>query len=260
MNKPLRPTARITNLNLRFGRADDGPNSWERRKAAYPEFLKTYPSDFYTFQEANDFQVRFLAGLLPEYSYIGHTDPVPDWWQSNVVFHHRRWQCLDQDHFYLSQTPEVPSKFEQSRWPRQCTLGSFALKNQRLLVMTTHFDFNEGVKLSSTGLLLERLKQHPDHLPVVLSGDFNATPDSPCYKTLTSSGGFENVFQPPYKGTYHGFSGTDNDEHIDWILYRGDIEVLQAQLVTEPFAGLYPSDHFALTAFFKLSTQAGRST
>ncbi|MFW6054665.1 MAG: metal-dependent hydrolase, partial [Thermodesulfobacteriota bacterium] len=143
----------ITNLNLRFGRAEDGPNSWERRKKAYPEFLKTYPSDFYTFQEANDFQVRFLDTLLPEYSFIGHQDPVSKWWQDNVIFYHRHWHCLTVDHFYLSETPEVQSKFEQSRWPRQCTLGAFELENHRLLVLATHFDFDEDVQQYSAELL-----------------------------------------------------------------------------------------------------------
>ena len=50
----------ILNLNLRFGRADDGANSWPFRTKAYPPLFDAYPSDFYTFQEANDFQVDFL--------------------------------------------------------------------------------------------------------------------------------------------------------------------------------------------------------
>ena len=245
-------TISITNLNLRFGRADDGPNSWEQRKKAYPGFLESYPHDFYTFQEANDFQVHFLDNLLPEYSFIGHQDPVPDWWQSNIIFYHHRFQCLALDHFYLSETPEVPSKFEQSRWPRQCTLGVFALDKQRLLVLTTHFDFKEEVRKASSNLLLQRLEQYEKQIPAILTGDFNATPGSPCYQTLTAHGGFANVFQPPYPGTYHGFDGRDNDQHIDWILYRGEINVLDAQIITEQFEDVYPSDHFALTATFRL--------
>lgn len=253
MIRTPRQLFRITNLNLRFGRADDGPNSWEQRKAAYPVLLEKYPSDFYTFQEANDFQVHFLDDLLPDHFFIGHQDPVADWWQSNLIFYHRRWQCLSVDHFYLSQTPEVPSKFEQSRWPRQGTLGAFALQNHRLLVLTTHFDFNEQVQQASATLLLERLQQHPAHIPVFLTGDFNATPESPCYRTISSeSGGFANVFQAPYAGTCHGFTGTSHGDHIDWILCRGEIEVVEARIIREQFADVYPSDHFGLTAVFRL--------
>ena len=76
----------IIDLNLRFGLADDGPNSWTQRRRAYPELLKAWPADFYTFQEANDFQVEELAALLPEYSCIGRREPAPEDWQHNIIF------------------------------------------------------------------------------------------------------------------------------------------------------------------------------
>ena len=36
-------TIRIIDLNLRFGLADDGPNSWTHRRRAYPELFKAWP-------------------------------------------------------------------------------------------------------------------------------------------------------------------------------------------------------------------------
>ena len=54
-------------LNLRFGLADDGPNSWPFRKKTLEPLLSEYPCDVYAFQEANDFQISFLSTLLPDY-------------------------------------------------------------------------------------------------------------------------------------------------------------------------------------------------
>ena len=47
----------VMTLNLRFGRADDGLNSWENRKERYVSFFQEYRPDFIGIQEVNDFPV-----------------------------------------------------------------------------------------------------------------------------------------------------------------------------------------------------------
>ena len=245
----------ILNLNLRFGLADDGPNNWSNRKTAYPLLLERHPCDFYTFQEANNFQVAYLAGQLPRFKSIGERRPAPEQWQSNLIFYHPRWRCLFSDHFYLSETPDTPSKFSKSRWPRQCTLGLFEFDTNRILVATTHFDFDPEVQRLSAMLIAKRLEHRGRSYPVVLTGDFNAELESSAYSVLTSStGGFKNAFKPSCSGTYHGFSGTASNGMIDWILYRGPLTVENAFIIKTQFNNIYPSDHFPLVAHFKLQT------
>ena len=241
----------IIDLNLRFGLADDGPNSWTQRRRAYPELLKAWPADFYTFQEANDFQVEELAALLPEYSCIGRREPAPEDWQHNIIFYRRRISCLQREHFYLSETPDVPSQCPGSRWPRQCSLGLFELEGRRLLLATTHFDFDPDVQQKSARLIRRRLARHFGELPMILSGDFNAGFDSEASAVFTENGGFAHAFAPPADGTHHGFTGHSKGPAIDWILYRG-VELLQARRITRTFAGYYPSDHFPLSAVFQV--------
>ena len=67
----------IMSLNLRFGLAQDGENSWHYRKKAFPEIFKQFQPDFFCFQEANDFQADFLQELLPAYVCIGRRQPAP---------------------------------------------------------------------------------------------------------------------------------------------------------------------------------------
>ncbi len=238
-------------LNLRFGLADDGDNDWQHRKEAYPSLLKSYPADFYLFQEANDFQISFLNHLLADHYFIGQRDPAPDYWQSNVIFYHRDWCCVDMAHFYLSATPEKPSKFSKSRWPRQCTLGTFQRGPQTVMVINTHFDFENEVQCRSAELICSKVAGVAPNRPIVLAGDFNADVGSDCYSTFTSGKqGFKNAFEPPHTGTFHGFSGAAKDEVIDWILYRGEINVHSVQVIQQRFGGRYPSDHFPLLARF----------
>jgi len=241
----------VMSLNLRFGLADDGPNRWAMRSAAYPNLLRKYPCDFYAFQEANDFQISFLDDLLRDYSAIGQRCPAPEYWQNNVIFFHKRWRCLNHQHFYLSDTPDVPSQYSDSRWPRQCTMGTFICGGRRLTVIDTHFDFEAEVQRRSALLICKRLEDLAPAWPVVLMGDLNAGPESSCLAVFTASGeGFRSVLGPASTGTHHGFSGQADGKSIDWILYQGAIQLRNAQVITNKYCGYFPSDHFPLAADF----------
>lgn len=253
-------TFSIMSLNLRFGLADDGPNDWEHRVKAYPALFRAFPYDFYAFQEANDFQIDFINDCLGNYSHIGQRQPAPNYWQNNVIFYHPAWECVTREHFYLSATPDVPSKFTQSRWPRQCTLGIFKRNRQTLICVNTHFDFDPEVQHRSALLIQQRLLNHGLNWPSLLTGDFNASPSSSCYTVLTSETDtwvpFKDTFDPCAQcGTHHGFKGYSNGLPIDWILYRGNLKVRDAQVVTQQFEGRYPSDHFPLIATFDWSSK-----
>lgn len=246
-----RPSIRVMSFNLRFGLADDGPNCWSRRTGAVDALLKKWPCDLYAFQEANDFQVDFLSQCLPGHAHIGQRIPAPAYWQNNIIFFSRQWRCIRNDHFYLSRTPDVPSKDDDSRWPRQCTIGMFERGRDHLVCVNTHFDFEAAVQKRSAQLIIDRLKQVGEKWPTLLMGDFNAPPDSEGAMVFgdPEKGGFRHIFEPPYLVTHHGFSGqVQRGPAIDWIMYRGGLEKKSAEVITQPFDGIYPSDHFPIVA------------
>ena len=248
----------VLTLNLRFGLADDGPNNWINRKKGFPELFDDYRTDFIGFQEANDFQIDFLADILKEYHYIGKRSPSPPFWQNNIIFYKKSWDCVYHEHFFLSPTPSVPSRYRESRWPRQCTMGLFKTNQRQVICINTHLDFDNSVQVKSAHLILDRLANLPDDIPVVLMGDFNAAPFSACYNIFTDHNDepairascFKDAFEQPFTGTHHGFSGHADGDHIDWILFRGKISVKHSRVIQDTFNNIYISDHFPLYAEF----------
>jgi len=249
----------VLSLNLRFGLADDGPNSWIYRKESYPSLLEKYRTDIIGFQEVNNFQADFLKNILSEYSWIGERKSAPEFWQDNIIFYHKDWECIYQDHFYLSTTPDIPSRFQKSKWPRQCTIGIFKNKQGKLIVANTHFDFDIDVQVQSALLIMKRLSEISSKDPIILIGDFNAAPHSPGYNVFTgenpneASGSdlyFKNAFKKPYPGTFHGFNDDKTGDHIDWILYRGELIPVESSTLQMKINGFYPSDHFPVFSVF----------
>ena len=256
--RPMKDQFTVLSFNLRFGLSDDGSNSWIYRREGVAELLRRHQVDFIGLQEANDFQVDFVDNLLANYSYIGRRMQAPHFWQNNVLFYRPEWQCVFQKHLYLSPTPDIPSRFSDSQWPRQCTIGLFKKDLKQLLCINTHFDFKPSVQCRSARFIMDLISQSASHLPVILMGDFNATPDSDCHRiftgykaeTKTKAPRLRNVFDKPYPATYHGFSGDSEGECIDWILYCGPVIPVRRDVIRSTFTGVYPSDHFPIYATF----------
>jgi len=250
----------VMTFNLRFGLADDGANGWEFRRRSVGALLRNFQADFMGFQEVNHFQADFLQTLLSAHRLIGQRQQAPPFWQNNLIFYHRAWRCVHREHFFLSATPGIPSRFPDSRWPRQCTLGVFQSGSRRLACINTHFDFEDDIQVRSARIILQRLAQLPASQASLLLGDFNADPSRPCYRVFTGGGpetgteggpAFRNVCSPPFPATFHGFKGGRSGRHIDWILYHGGLAPETCRVIEDRFEGRYPSDHYPLRAVFR---------
>ena len=252
-------TVSVLTLNLRFGLAEDGANAWRYRRKMFPQLLRVYGSEFMAFQEVNDFQAEDLIRMLPDYRCIGRRRPAPRFWQNNILFYRTEWRLVRSDYFFLSPTPGIPSRFRKSRWPRQCILGRFRSGNRRIVCGNTHLDFDADIQMQSARLILSRLSVLSQDCPAVLTGDFNASPAGSAHAVFTEkksdgatpNGGFANAFEPEFPATHHGFTGSGEGDHIDWILYRGELRPQSAHLIQDGIGPIYPSDHFPLRAVFE---------
>ncbi len=246
----------VLSLNLRFGLADDGPNGWEHRKESIAKFFQQQDPDFIATQEANHFQVDFLARHLSKYEYVGRRNPAPDFWQDNVLFYKKSIMCVHNSHFFLSQTPYIPSRSFGSRFPRQATMGLFHINEKPLICIVTHFDFDTPAQMGAARTIKGQLNSYEAGIPVILMGDFNSSPESPCYRWLTAGNndmepGFQETFKTPYPSTFHHFTGKPMTGYIDWILYRGPLKLITCKVLEGSVDNIYLSDHYPVKAVFE---------
>ena len=248
---------RIMTLNLRFGRAPDGPHAWPKRKAALPHLFAAHPADLYCFQEANDFQVEALRELLPDHHVSGVRSQAPPFWQNNVIFTPHAWPVLRRDRFFVSPTPNIPSRMRVSKWPRQGSIVHLETPWGPLICVNTHFDFAPTMQAAGARIIQDRLASYPKSCPCILVGDFNASPGGAGFEAFSSAPSnvthrqFSSAFRRPFPATYHAFTGQTDGPHIDWILHTTDLHVDQAFTVTDAFDGILPSDHFPVVAWFR---------
>jgi len=247
----------VMSLNVRFGLADAGEHSWENRKPGFAALFEQYRPDFIGMQEVNGFQAAFFAGLLSDYHAIGKRAPAPAGWQDVLIFYHKSWNCRGCDRFFLSDTPDIPSRMPDSRWPRQCVIGAFEKEGLRTVCANTHFDFDAPVQVKSAAILLARLEKFSGPtLPALITGDFNAGPDSACHRAFTDPDRLARPFFDPFDGdntgTFHKFTGKPVSDRIDWILFRSLGGPTERRIITDRFADIFPSDHFPVYAAFPL--------
>jgi endonuclease/exonuclease/phosphatase family metal-dependent hydrolase len=265
------PTLDVMTFNIRF--AHGPPNSWEERRPVVKALLEKYSPDVMGTQEGVNRQLRDLQEDLPAYAWIGEGRDGGDRGEYMAIFYRRdRFDALEHEHFWLSDTPGVAGSFTWgNRLPRMVTWVKLRDRSAQctFYVVNTHFDHEaQAAREKSADLLIERAKQFGRALPVILLGDFNsAAGANPVYARLTQEDAFVDVWralgkpEPPF-GTYHEFQGEARARElgfgrIDWILTRGAVEARSAEILTFAHGKQYPSDHFPVMAQLELKACRG---
>lgn len=239
--------------NLRYQTPADGPNAWPHRRAAVLALLRYHEIELLGTQEALVEQVEDLE-TLPGFQRVGvgRDDGVRAGEHTAIFFRRDRFELLASGTFWLSETPDRPSR----GWDGRCChrIATWARLRERpsgrvLLALSTHFDHEgEVARHESARLLLRRLPEMADGAPVVVLGDFNATPASAPLRLLHGALHDARAISetPPYgpEGTFNGFRiDAPLDARIDHVLLSPGWRVLRYAALTDQHQGRYPSDH-----------------
>lgn len=261
---------KVMTFNLRYGTADDGANAWAHRHDLVAAVITAFAPAILGTQECLAFQRDFLHEVLPAHVVVavGRDDGVEAGEMCALFVDARRFEVLASGHFWLSPTPDVVgSRGWDAALPRIATwarLGDRQADGRQLLVIDTHWD-HEGVQARRESARLIRAQAAalaPD-LPWLIMGDFNTpieaeAPDAPGRLLREGEGGDGVVLldtfaeAPPGTGTFHGFTGQGDRGRIDAILGTADFVPLAAALIDTSAAGVWPSDHFPVTAVVRL--------
>ena len=255
----LATEARLISYNIRYDTPADGVNAWTLRKAAVAELLHKHAPDIFGVQEALPHQIGDLAAALPDYGWLGVGRDAGGGGEGVPLFYRKdRFTLLQSATFWLSETPDSPSRGWDAALNRICSYGQFEEKTgqQRLWVINCHFDHaGPTARLESVRLVLSQIETiNPDAEPLVLMGDFNTEPDSPSIILLKQhlSDSRDSSRSPPSgpSGTFSGFAVEGAvTRRIDYLFTepQGPVEVLQHAVLDDANAGRYPSDHLPVS-------------
>ena len=257
-------TIDVITYNIRYDNPNDKPNNWDNRKAFLISQLQFYAPDVFGTQEGLVHQLKDIDQGLEDYTYVGigrdHGDDRGEF--SALFYNTKKLKVLKQSTFWLSETPDVPSKGWDAALPRICTYGLFENKadGSKFMVFNTHFD-HVGVtaRAESSKLILKKMKElNPDGLPVILTGDFNLESDSSGVQVIlgemtdTHVAMGKNAFGP--NGTFNGFEfNKPVERRIDYIFVSpNNVEVLKSAILSDSKDCRYPSDHLPVFARLRL--------
>ncbi|MEG0753601.1 MAG: endonuclease/exonuclease/phosphatase family protein, partial [Angelakisella sp.] len=99
-----------------------GKNSWEKRAALVAQVIRQNSPDIMGTQELTTVSLSDMQRLLPEYSYVGQGRGGGMNGEFSAIFYRRdRFTLMQDETFWLSQTPEHPSRAWFALFPRICT-------------------------------------------------------------------------------------------------------------------------------------------
>lgn len=249
------PELTVMSYNIRLGSADDGTNSWQFRCPASMLMIEDRKPDVIGVQEALLPQLLFLDENCRSYDYVGagREDGKKEGEYAAIIYNKKTVTVVKWGTFWLSETPEEPSKGWDAACIRSSTWAVMKSKasGKKFLFINTHFDhMGENARRESAALMISKISElNPDGLPVVLVGDFNVEYTHPALSPVTDS--MKNARKiaaiTDSSATYHGWGKAS--EVIDHIFYTGFRSCTRFETVTKPYAERkFISDHYPVEA------------
>ena len=170
----------VMSYNIRYDNPEDGMNNWQYRKDRAATAIRFYDVDILGTQEVLHNQLEDLKQRLPEYGVIGvgREDGKVKGEYSALWYKKARFELLASGYFWLSETPDIAS------WGKL----KDKISGKEYFALNTHLD-HIGVVARREGvsLILDRVNELSDGLPVIVTGDFNAEPESDVIKHMTDA-------------------------------------------------------------------------
>lgn len=245
---------RVITYNIRYNNPGDGVNAWPNRSNQVSALLEFHQADVFGLQEALIGQIEDIHSQLPQMKWVGvgRDDGEKAGEFSPIFYNSKKFKALKNGGFWLNEATDQPGLGWDAACNRVCTW--IVLKEVKtgtaFMVFNTHFD-HIGVKArtESAKLILKKIENlNKENLPVILTGDFNLTPDKEPISVITTklSDSKSISKQAPYgpEGTFNSFKfDAPLKDRIDYVFVNNQVEVLQYGVLTDSKDQRYPSDH-----------------
>lgn len=246
---------KLMSYNIRYDNPNDGENAWSNRKEFLYAKLAFYAPDVLGIQEALPNQVLEMAAALPQYNYVGTArDGEGKGESSNIFYKKDQFELVQQNTFWLSETPEKISKGWDAALNRICTYALFKDKKTKQIfwVFNTHLDhMGERARTNAIQLILAKIKSlNSKKYPVFFMGDFNSEPTEErivnLKKEMMDSKDVSEEIPFGPSGTFNAFQHNQAvTKRIDYIFLskNSNLKVIKYAVLSDSKELKYPSDH-----------------
>jgi endonuclease/exonuclease/phosphatase family metal-dependent hydrolase len=114
-------------------------------------------------------------------------------------------------------------------------------------------------RAESARLILDFIEKETNGLPVILTGDFNCSPDEEPYRVLTAPVTGLNdactvagTAKDCGEGTFNGWGSEQDPPRIDFIFFNESWKIKSYQVLRIKEGDLYISDHWPVVSSFIL--------
>lgn len=254
----------VMSFNIRYDNPDDSLNNWQYRKDVAAKTIKNQNADIVGTQEVLVNQLNDLKSRLPEYNAIGvgREDGIEKGEYSAILYKKDRFKEIKSGYFWLSETPEVAGS---KGWDGACErIATWAIledisSKKQLFFINTHLDHvGKIARQEGVTLLLSRANALANGLPIIMTGDFNATPESDVIKHVTDVNSPEHLIHSKdiaveksgTDWTFHGFGKVpmERREFIDYVFVSKGIKVAKHSVLREKLDDIFISDHSVVVA------------
>ena len=260
----------VATYNIRYANSGDSTNGngWGQRSPYIAQLVQFHGFDIFGTQEGKYHQLQDLKRMMPGYDYIGvgRDDGKQGGEHSAIFYRTDLFEVLDQGNFWLSTITDRPNKGWDANLPRICTWGKFRNKQTgfTFLFFNLHMDhIGVQARAESAKLILKKIQEFPEKLPVILTGDFNVDQNNESYKLLANSGVLRDSYQIAEfrytpNGTTNNFDPNRLVNHrIDHLFLTKEFKVGRYGILTDTYRSKVegsegkekhvartPSDHF----------------
>ncbi len=236
-----------------------------KRAPLFAEQMANLAPDSFGVQELNSDWASKMETLLPDYAFYGMKrggDSKEKQSEMNGIYYLKsKYNLLQSDTFWISETPDTESRFEGAGCHRIC---SYVVLQNRVTGFTyahfnTHFDnVSEEARTLGGTLIAERAAQLSEkygEIAVVITGDFNQDSSGTACAVLQNAG-YSNASAISPTGdaqcTYHAWGEYTEGKPIDFIFANNALRTAEYKIHTEKVNGTFVSDHYAVSAVFDI--------
>lgn len=235
----------IATYNLRNDNPGDIGNLWKDRYPYVVKLITYHDFDVFGTQEALPNQLSDLQNSLSDYSYYGEGRDGNGQGEHSAIFYKSdKYTLLDKGDFWLSATPDIPSKsWDAPCCNRICTWIELRDNEtgKTFFVFNAHYDYEKDfARNESSKLILNKIQEITKDQPVIFMGDLNGAAKESWCKIINDSG----ILRDTYFDTPDPYA--NNSSYNAWGKKHDNLDAIDAPIINEKqiIDHIYFSDHF----------------